>query len=129
MCEEACAACAAQNQDSGALISDCTLPDHYLCLPFARDLELLGPWGKDYEEPKFDGVFRIDALNILKNRHLKVKLRTANNYVVDGIKFRANAAERALTSDLTVRVVYTINVDRYFPQERLQLNIEAIEPI
>lgn len=128
---EACSHCMTEgsSQDS-ALITDGSLPATHLCLNFAKDLEVFGPWGKDYEEPKFDGVFTLESAQLIgNNRHLRMKLRNGL-IIVDGIKFRANAKEKLLVdmAPLDVNVVYTMTVDRYY-QERLQLNVEVIEPV
>ncbi len=69
------------------------------------------------------------SLSILANRHLKLRLRTANNLTLDAIKFRASLREKSLVKDINVQVLYKLNVDRYFSNERLQLMIEAIEPV
>lgn len=125
-----CAQCKCTDEQEDAVISECELPDAYLCLDFARDLEYFGPWGKDFEEPIFDGEFMVDTVTILKNRHLKLMLRSKDNIMVEAIKFRANIKERAsITPNIKVKVIYTLGIDRYFERERLQLNIEAIEPI
>ena len=124
----ACAQCRGDAQQEESVVSECLLPDAYLCLDFARDLEYFGPWGKDFEEPVFDGEFLVDSVNILRNRHLKVILRSPGNRVVEGIKFRANAKEKAITEGSRVRAVYTLGIDRYMDRERLQLYIDAIEP-
>lgn len=126
---EGCRRCYTQESDSDAYLSDGELPDSHLCLAFARDLESFGPWGKNYEEPIFDGVFHVVSLSILANRHLKLRLRTANNLTLDAIKFRASLREKSLVKDINVQVLYKLNVDRYFSNERLQLMIEAIEPV
>lgn len=126
---DACAACRQEVVDEDAYTCDVTLPHDYLCLPFAHDIELFGPWGKDFEEPCFDGVFTVVAVNILKNRHLKVKLRTDTNQLVEAIKFRASLQEKAIVPDTRVQIVYTLGIDRYFNNPRLQLQIEAIEPL
>ena len=126
---DACAACRQEVVDEDAYTCDVTLPHDYLCLPFAHDIELFGPWGKDFEEPCFDGVFTVVAVNILKNRHLKVKLRTDTNQLVEAIKFRASLQEKAIVPDMRVQIVYTLGIDRYFNNPRLQLQIEAIEPL
>ena len=126
---DACAACRQEVVDEDAYTRDVTLPHDYLCLPFAHDIELFGPWGKDFEEPCFDGVFTVVAVNILKNRHLKVKLRTDTNQLVEAIKFRASLQEKAIVPDTRVQIVYTLGIDRYFNNPRLQLQIEAIEPL
>ena len=126
---DACAACRQEVVDEDAYTCDVTLPHDYLCLPFAHDIELFGPWGKDFEEPCFDGVFTVVAVNILKNRHLKVKLRTDTNQLVEAIKFRASLQEKAIVPDTRVQIVYTLGIDRYFNNPRLLLQIEAIEPL
>lgn len=126
---DACAACRQEVVDEDAYTCDVTLPHDYLCLPFAHDIELFGPWGKDFEEPCFDGVFTVVAVNILKNRHLKVKLRTDTNQLVEAIKFRASLQEKAIVPDTRVQIVYTLGIDRYFNNPRLQLQIAAIEPL
>lgn len=131
--DEACRECANDvSEKETAVVTDGELPPSHLCLNFARDLEVFGPWGKDYEEPKFDGVFTLESAQLIgNNRHLRMKLRTRNDLiVVDGIKFRANAKEKNLVNlgQVQVKVIYTLNVDRYY-QERLQLNVETIEPL
>lgn len=127
--DEACAAVREEADSEVCEFTDCDLPDSYLCVEFARDLELFGPWGKSFEEPRFDGIFLIENSNILANRHLKLRLRSLSNRFVDGIKFRANIKEKSLTANMKVRVIYTLGVDRYYANERLQMNIEAIEPV
>lgn len=125
-----CAKCKQTLAQEEAIISECELPDAYLCLDFARDLEYFGPWGKDFEEPIFDGEFMVDNVTILKSRHLRLMLRSKDNILVEGIKFRANIKEReSIVPHIKVKVIYTLGIDRYFERERLQLNIEAIEPL
>ncbi len=126
---QGCAHAYHKAEEEEAIVSECQLPDAYLCLDFARDLEYFGPWGKDFEEPIFDGEFLVDQVTIIKNRHLKVLLRTRDNTVVEGIKFRANAKERTMIPNIKVKVVYTLGIDRFFANERLVLQISNIEPI
>lgn len=129
--DEACRACdknAGGNHES-AVVTDGALPPSHLCLTFAKDLEMFGPWGKEFEEPKFDGIFILESGQLLKERHLKMRLRTENQLlVVEAIKFRANAKEKQLLGlgRARVKVIYTLSINRYY-QERLQLNVEAIE--
>ena len=126
---QGCAHAYHKAEEEEAIVSECQLPDAYLCLDFARDLEYFGPWGKDFEEPIFDGEFLVDQVTIIKNRHLKVLLRTRDNTVVEGIKFRANAKERTMIPNIKVKVVYTLGIDRFFANERLVLQISNIEPV
>ena len=71
-----------------------------------------------------------EDVTILKSRHLRLMLRSKDNILVEGIKFRANIKEReSIVPHIKVKVIYTLGIDRYFERERLQLNIEAIEPL
>lgn len=115
--------------DEEAIVSECQLPDAYLCLDFARDLEYFGPWGKDFEEPIFDGEFLVEQVNIIKNRHIKMLLRTKEDTVVEAIKFRATAKERTITNNSRIRMIYTLGIDRFFERERLVLQINNLETI
>lgn len=125
---EACSLVKSNAIQQKGLLSDGVLPENYYCLQFARDLELLGPWGKDFEEPKFHGIFTVASADVLANRHLKLRLLTANNVVIEAIKFRANAKEKSIQPNIKVKAFFNIGVDRYYSKERLVLGIESIEP-
>ena len=56
-------------------------------------------------------------------------LRTKDNTVVEGIEFRANAKESTMITNIKVKVVYTLGIDRVFANERLVLQISNIEPV
>lgn len=126
---EGCRRSKSQAQETNAHITDGELPDSHLCLAFASDIESLGPWGKNYEEPVFDGIFYLDQVSVINKRHLKMRLRTEHNHYIEAIKFRANLQEKSLVKDLRVQVLYKLSIDRYLGREFVQLMVESIEPV
>lgn len=119
----------AQKSAEDEIVTDGELPGDHACVSFALNLEAYGPWGNGFPEPLFDGEFTIGSVNILGNRHLKLGLFADNGMRLNAIKFRANANEKALTEGIKVRIVYALGVDRYYSEERLEVRIEAIEPV
>lgn len=56
------------------LLSDGELTPAELGRPLAEQLRLAGPWGQDFSEPLFDGVFLVRQWKQLAERHLKLSL-------------------------------------------------------
>lgn len=108
--------------------TDGALPGTHVNLDFARALEYFGPWGQGYPEPTFDGSFMIRDIKLLGNRNLRMTL-VGPDFSVTAIRFRATAAEKALLAGMQVNVVYSLCVDRYYKNERLEAVIKAIEPV
>ncbi|MBU3825910.1 MAG: single-stranded-DNA-specific exonuclease RecJ [Candidatus Anaerobiospirillum merdipullorum] len=110
------------------IMSDGTLPEGYLNLNFARALERVGPWGQGFPEPLFDGEFLLEQVRLLGNRNLRLRL-AASHLHFSAIRFRATALEKSLLEGIRVRMVYSLGVDRYYPNERLEVKVHAIEPV
>lgn len=125
--EQGCSLAQEGTSEQAEYISDGELPNDYLTLKFAQILEDLGPWGNCFEEPTFDGIFTIDSVKSVKERHMKYSLRTNDRKLrLEAIKFRASREEKELQPHASVQVLYKLNIDRY-RGESLQLTIEAIE--
>lgn len=69
-----------------------------LTQPAIEELEKLAPFGPGNPEPLFVIEARVSLQNILKGRHLKVRLHNQSKQVMDAIWF--NAAERMEYTDL-----------------------------
>ncbi len=109
--------------------SDGELPEAYLTLDFARTLEYYGPWGQGYPEPLFDGVFTVEEVKPLgSGRNLRFSLSNGKHRF-NAIRFRANAREKSLLPGMDVMTVYSLCVDRYYQNERLEIVIKGIEPV
>lgn len=111
------------------IVSDGSLPPNYINVAFARDLEAYGPWGNGFEEPCFDGEFTVEDVFLVANRHLKFKLRNDDGSSMNAIKLRATPNERSITKFMRVRAVYTVGINHYMGSQRLEIKINAIEPV
>ncbi len=111
------------------VLSDGILPESYFKdLDFALALEACGPWGQGFPEPVFDGVFYIEETRVLANRHVRFRLRT-DNTVFSAIRFRASVYEKNLLPGIEVKAAFSVGVDRYYANERVEIKIEYIEPV
>ena len=111
------------------VLSDGFLPEPYFKdLDFALALESCGPWGQGFPEPVFDGVFYIEEARVLANRHVRFRLRT-DNTVFSAIRFRASVYEKNLLPGIEVKAAFSVGVDRYYSNERVEIKIEYIEPV
>ena len=117
------------DKDEQEVLSDGCLPEPYLKdLNFALALESCGPWGQGFPEPVFDGVFYIEEARVLANRHVRFRLRS-DNTVFSAIRFRASVYEKNLIPGIEVKAAFSVGVDRYFANERVEIKIEYIEPV
>ena len=117
------------DKDEQEVLSDGCLPEPYLKdLNFALALESCGPWGQGFPEPVFDGVFYIEEARVLANRHVRFRLRS-DNTVFSAIRFRASVYEKNLLPGIEVKAAFSVGVDRYFANERVEIKIEYIEPV
>lgn len=111
------------------VLSDGLLPEPYFKdLDFALALESCGPWGQGFPEPVFDGVFYIEEARVLANRHVRFRLRK-DNTVFSAIRFRASVYEKNLLPGIEVKAAFSVGVDRYYANERVEIKIEYIEPV
>jgi single-stranded-DNA-specific exonuclease len=93
-----------------------------------RELEMLEPFGFGNPEPLL-GSRGLEVLypRILKNKHLKMKLRQ-KNLSFDAIGFDMAAFFEKLDFSSTVDVVYTPLINEWQGARCLQMNLKAIRP-
>ena len=111
------------------ILTDGSLPTSYINLDFAKALESYGPWGNGFEEPCFDGVFMVEEVTLVGNRHLRFKLRTKEGFSFSAIKLRATPNERSIVKYMQVLTIYTVSINHYMGSQRLEIKISAIEPV
>lgn len=115
-------------QLTGELLSDGELSPMELTLEIAQLLRSGGPWGQSFEEPLFDGYFKIIQQRIVGERHLKLVLETQCGAVMlDAIAFNVDIK---IWPDATIqyaRIVYKLDVNEYRGNFSLQLMVEQIE--
>lgn len=108
--------------------SDGALPPPLMNLETAETLRMAGPWGKDFQEPRFDGTFEVLSARIVGERHLKLRVAAPEVGAVplDAIGF--NLAERIGEAGGRVRLAYRLDVNDYRGARSAQLVVEHLEP-
>ncbi|MGB6136317.1 MAG: single-stranded-DNA-specific exonuclease RecJ [Shewanella sp.] len=117
-------------QLTGELLSDGELPAELISLDTAFTLRNAGPWGQSFEEPLFDGVFRVVQQRIVGDKHLKLLVETpCGTLMLDGIAFNIDLA---IWPDATIqqaRIVYKLDVNEFRGNQTVQLMVDYIEPM
>jgi len=104
--------------------TDGELAPKELHIETAQALELAGPWGQGFPEPRFEGVFEIEEARLVGSTqtHVKYKLR------LGGTSFAAmdfGGVERMQRRGL-VQLVYRLTVNRWQGRESIDLQIEDL---
>ena len=117
-------------QLTGELWSDGELTPTELSLEIAQLLRNAGPWGQSFEEPLFDGYFKIIQQRIVGERHLKLVLETpCSTLMLDAIAFNVDLHTWPDATIQHARIVYKLDVNEYRGNFTLQLMVEQIEPM
>ncbi|WP_028239947.1 single-stranded-DNA-specific exonuclease RecJ [Stutzerimonas azotifigens] len=114
---------------AGRLLSDGQLGPEEFHLELARALRHAGPWGQHFPEPVFHGVFQLVDQRLLKERHLKLVLKTeCGSVTLDGIAFNI---DRELWPNREIRwaeLAFKLDVNEYRGRESVQLLVAHIAP-
>jgi len=103
------------------ILSDGPLQANEFNYQYACLLRDAGPWGQGFPEPLFDDEFAVLEGSILKQRHLKLRLRPRKGGpILNAIHF--NGAEQ-LTGDYE-RIAYRLAPDEWRGKQGVQLIIE-----
>lgn len=109
------------------LATDGELEASFLNVQTARLLEE-GVWGQGFPPPLFEGQFRVESQRLLKDKHLKLKVRGKQGSF-DAIHF--NHVDKAGTAGLEtdqVRLAFRLDVNSFNGRESVQFLIETIQP-
>jgi single-stranded-DNA-specific exonuclease len=101
--------------------TDGALESGYMSLEMARLLEA-AIWGQGFAQPMFDDVFEVESQRILKERHLKLRLRKG------GTSFEAIQFNCAESVPNRIRAAYRLSVNEYNGVASVQLMLEHFEP-
>ncbi len=106
--------------------SDGELPANALTLETAQVISQGGPWGQGFEEPVFDGLFRISDARVVGEKHWKLRLRPPDsNADLDAIAF--NAVEDMPSLPGVVRAAYQLDQNAWRGEIKLQLRVVYLE--
>ncbi|MGE5471495.1 MAG: single-stranded-DNA-specific exonuclease RecJ [Bacteroidota bacterium] len=102
------------------LETDGTLEGAYFSIATARLLEN-EIWGQGFPAPLFMDDFEVEQQRVLKEKHLKLRLRKGNTRI-DGIQFNFSTQPGNST-----RLAYRLTINEYMGVETPQLMVEHLE--
>lgn len=80
-------------------------------------------WGQGFPAPLFEDVFIVETQRVLKEKHLKLRLRKGNSQL-DAIQFNFT-----LTPGRKIRVAFRLSINDYNGSQSPQLLVEHLENI
>lgn len=109
------------------ILTDGGLEDTDLNLDTAELLRGAGPWGQAFPEPLFDDEFQVGDIRVMKDRHLRLRVRLAGGErEIDAIAF--NQADRLRRSrPARLRLVYRLDVNDFRGIRAPQLVVEHMQ--
>ncbi len=117
-----------EDQLKNSIITDGELKPEELTLSTAEMLKNSGPWGQNFPEPLFDGVFNLVDQKILKNKHLKLILTHAKcNDWIDAILFNADLKLWPSPETKQVKIAYRLEINEFRGQRSPQMILHYIE--
>ncbi|MCY4471322.1 MAG: single-stranded-DNA-specific exonuclease RecJ [Kistimonas sp.] len=117
-----------EDQLQARLFTDGSLSDSELNLATAELLRTAGPWGQQFPEPVFDGLFTVKEQRIVGNNHLKMQLMPMNSRLcLDAIWFNVDTCLWPDDTIGQVRLVYRLNTNVFRGSYSLQLMVEHLE--
>lgn len=114
-------------QAENTLYTDGELEHGDFLLQFAETLQQAGPWGQGFPEPSFDGLFEVEEVRIMAEKHLRlVLILPATGRRVDGVAFNVDEPKQWLGCR-RLRLVYRLDVNTFRDARTLQLRVEYLE--
>ncbi|UZE95242.1 single-stranded-DNA-specific exonuclease RecJ [Alkalimarinus alittae] len=111
------------------IVSDGELAVHELNVSTAEVLRKAGPWGQNFLEPVYDGVFEVVQARIVGAKHLKLLLQVeGTDLLIDGIEFNSDWVGREAELK-KVKVAYRPDVNEFRGRKSLQLMVQYLEAI
>jgi len=107
------------------ILSDGELDTNHITLSFAEQLRDAGPWGQNFPEPLFDGVFSLIQQRIVGEKHLKLVLEKAG-VVIDGIAFNVDLKAWPNPKAKQVHLAYRLDVNEFRGKRTVQLMVEHL---
>lgn len=118
------------SQCQGKLLTDGALSVHDFNLDTALLLQQAGPWGQQFPEPCFDNIFTLLDQRIVGQNHLKLTFALPDSMeVIDGIAFNVDRGQWPNPRVKEVHVAYRLDINFYQGRSRLQLMVEALNPV
>lgn len=104
---------------------DAQLYPNEMTLPFAKELEMLEPFGQDNPEPLFllcDA--KVDEIKILsQGKHTKYIL-SSESISFEALMFNFNGDEEGVLTGDKINIVFTLDINEYMGRKKLSINIK-----
>jgi single-stranded-DNA-specific exonuclease len=112
------------------ILSDGELHPNKITLSFAEQLREAGPWGQNFPEPLFDGIFTLIQQRIVGEKHLKLVLQKetkSGQYSFDAIAFNVDIAAWPNYNTSQVALAYRLDINEFRGKRTVQLMVEDIQ--
>jgi single-stranded-DNA-specific exonuclease len=109
------------------LYTDGTLAPGEFSLELAEALRAAGPWGQGFPAPLFHGEFAVKKASVLKEKHLKLRVRPPGGPELEAIAFGVDDPY-ALLSCQELRLAYRLEVEEFRGRRGVKLYAEYLEP-
>ncbi|VEG90042.1 single-stranded-DNA-specific exonuclease RecJ [Legionella spiritensis] len=117
-------------QCEGELLTDGPLAPGEFSLATADLLQQAGPWGQLFPEPCFDNIFEVLEQRIVGQNHLKLSVaHPESGEVLDAIAFNVDRNLWPNHRIKEIHVAYKLDINVYQGRTRLQLMVEALNPV
>ena len=108
--------------------SDGALGAGDLGLELAESLSAGGPWGQNFPEPAFDGLFDVRQHRIVGENHLKLTL-ALQGVEIDAIAFNVDVVAWQARPATRIRALYRLDINEYRGERNPQLIIQSFWPL
>jgi len=118
--DDVCAKHLSPEQLEQVTLTDGELSAEDMTVQNAQSIEDAGPWGQGFEEPTFEGSFKVKHVRTMgaDGQHARYQIRVGNREVT-AVHFNAHDNIKSVGGDL--HMTYRLNVNRWKNTESLQL--------
>ena len=112
------------------IITDGNLMSDQISMYTAENLREAGPWGQQFPEPCFEGIFLINQQRVVGENHLKLVLShpSAPKLSIDAIYFNMDVEQWPNNEIQQARCVYRLDINEFRGQQKLQLLVQYMMP-
>ena len=113
------------------MVTDGSLESEQISMHTADLLRESGPWGQQFPEPCFEGVFTIKQQRIVGEKHLKLLLShgSAPHINLDAIYFNMDTQQWPNSLVTQANCVYRLDINEFRGQQKLQLLVQHMVPV
>ena len=112
------------------IITDGNLLSDQISMYTAENLREAGPWGQQFPEPCFEGIFLINQQRVVGENHLKLVLShpSSPKLSIDAIYFNMDVEQWPNNEIQQARCVYRLDINEFRGQQKLQLLVQYMMP-